>query len=138
MVEQARYFTTVSQEDLPLHLGKGAEGLLDRGNPIADSTELHALVRRPFAAYAPPMLWGPSVAVASHLGAVTYTIEYSAVGDTLVMGRVTYWKGEGGGRKVTEEFRDRTTITTSNSVGTVECEFKGVPLGSAVDGSCSP
>ncbi|RUN76491.1 hypothetical protein EJC47_10995 [Sphingomonas sp. TF3] len=100
--------------------------------------QAHALRRRAFNAYAAPDLWGPAVIVATAIGVVTYTIEYEAVGGTLVMGRVTYFKGAGGGRKVTEEFKDSVTITTADSIADVECEFKGVPLGSAVEGFCEP
>ena len=84
------------------------------------------------------MIWGPDTNVASHIGSVTFTITYDAVGDTLVMGRVTYYKGADAGQLVTEEFRDETTITTSNSVANVVCCFKGIPTGSAVNGTVTP
>jgi hypothetical protein len=93
---------------------------------------------RTFTAFAAPLTWGPDVTVASNIGVVTYTISYGAVGSTLVLGRVTYFKGTGGGRQVTEEFRDETTITTANAVANVVCAFKGVVTGSAVNGTITP
>jgi hypothetical protein len=90
-----------------------------------------------FNAYAPPMVWGAWVRIDSHIGPSTYNISYEALGDTLVMGRVRYFKGSDGGTQVIEEFRDSTTITTSNSAANVEVSFKGVPTGSPVQGMFS-
>lgn len=137
-MNRREYFTSRTRDGMPIHRGEGAETLLGATFDVTSSHELTPAAARNFIGYAGPLLWGPSVTVATHIGSVTYTIEYNAVGDTVVMGRVTYWKGSGAGRKVTEEFRDSTTITTSNSVATVECEFKGVPLGSTVEGTCNP
>ena len=120
---------------LTIHLGRGSAEIIRDAVKIGDSSRPP---RRSFLAYAAPNFWGPKVTVASHIGSVTYTIAYEAVGDTLVLGQVTYWKGPGGGRQVTEQFRDETTITTSNSVANVECEFKGIPFGSAVNGTVTP
>jgi hypothetical protein len=91
-----------------------------------------------FNAYAPPDLWGAWVTIGSHLGSVTFDISYEALGETLVVGRVRYWKGIGPGGQVIEEFRDSTTITTSNSGANVEVSFKGIPTGSPVQGMISP
>ena len=33
-----------------------------------------------------PFLWGPNLIVATHLGSVTYTVSYNALGDTQVIG----------------------------------------------------
>lgn len=111
--------------------GEGAEEL------IANAMDGESADRNveTFNAYAPPMIYGPAVRVASHIGSVTYTITYSAIGNTLVEGQVTYYEGSGGGKKVTKTFYDSVTITTSNSVANVECAFKGIPLGSAVEGT---
>jgi hypothetical protein len=119
-----------------VHLGAGADAILKAAVRVA-SNDL-TLSARSFVGYAAPMTWGPDVTVASHIGSVTFKISYEAVGDTLVMGRVTYYKGDGAGAKVTEEFRDETTITTSNSVANVICDFKGIPTGSAVNGTVTP
>jgi hypothetical protein len=121
---------------LPVHLGKGSDALLAMG--IAAEPGASNLAARTFVAYAAPNFWGPTVTVATHIGVVTYTIDYEAIGDTLVLGRVTYFKGNGGGKEVTEEFNGSTTITTANAVATVRCQFQGVPLGSTVNGSCNP
>ena len=120
---------------LKVHLGEGHDRI------VRDSIKVEQLERpllRQFAAYAPPMTWGPDVTVASHIGSVTYTISYEAVGDTLVLGRVIYYKGDNGGQKVTEEFTDQTTITTADAVANVLCDFKGIPTGSAVNGTVTP
>lgn len=117
-----------------VHVGEGGDELLKNATRVGE----RPLAARNFVAYAAPMTWGPDVTVASHLGSVTYKITYEAVGETLVIGRVIYYKGPGGGEKVTEEFRNETTITTSNSAANVVCDFKGVPTGSAVNGTVNP
>lgn len=114
------------------HIGEGADELL-----AASERNVEIAASRSFTAYAPPLVWGPGMTVASHIGAVTYRITYEAIGDTLVMGRVHYYKS-GSQDKVTEEFSSSTTITTSNSVGNVVVDFKGIPTGSAVNGTISP
>jgi hypothetical protein len=117
-----------------VHLGQGADELIK--NAIRTDERTQALgARSSFTAYAAPMAWGPDATVASHIGSVTYTIKYEAVGDTLVQGQVKYYKGPGGGQLVTELFQDETTITTANAVANVICNFKGVPTGSAVNGT---
>jgi hypothetical protein len=120
-----------------VHMGEGADALIKAAVRVGSNISA-AAASRTFAAYAAPMIWGPDANVGSHLGSVTFTITYEAVGDTLVMGRVTYYKGEGAGQLVTEEFRDETTITTSNSVANVICNFRGIPTGSAVNGTITP
>ena len=123
-----------------------AEEIISALNPPSDPLEegydqIELKLRagsRAFNGYAPPNFWGSWVTVASHIGSVSYRISYSAVGSTLVVAQVEYWKGSGGGSKVVEDFRDTTSITTSNSVANVRVRFKGVPLGSAVRGSISP
>lgn len=119
-----------------VHMGEGADALLQAA--VRVRSDAIAAAPRTFAAYAAPMIWGPDTNVGSHIGSITFTITYEAVGDTLVMGRVTYYKGAGAGQLVTEEFRDETTITTSNSVANVICSFKGIPTGSAVNGTITP
>jgi hypothetical protein len=114
--------------EVPLYIGEGAEGILRKGIKVRGPK-----LQRTLTGYAAPSTWGPDVTVASHIGSISFTISYEAVGDTLVKGRVTYWKGEGGGSQVKEEFFDETTIRTSNSVANVLCDFQGIPLGSAVN-----
>jgi hypothetical protein len=124
------------RDSVPLHLGEGAESLLEEAVRVqAQGLALH---KRSFTADALPNVWGPAVVVGNAIGVVTYTIEYAAVGGTLVMGRVTFFEGAGGGKRVQREFRDSITITTANAVAAVECQFKGIPLGSAVDGFVEP
>jgi|GEM_PF-7108094 len=92
---------------------------------------------RAFAAYAPPLSWGAPLEIASHLGSITYTITYSAVGSTLVVGQVSYFK-PGNEEKVTESIASGGSITTDNVVANVEISFKGTPTGSAVNGTINP
>lgn len=92
---------------------------------------------RTFTAYAAPMSWGPELQVASHIGSVTYTISYEGVGNALVLGRVHYFK-TGTVEKVTESLISGARITTADVVANVEVEFRGVPTGSAVNGTISP
>lgn len=88
--------------------------------------------------YAGPMTWGPDVEIISHLGAISITVEYEAVGDTLVLGRIKYYSGPNGGELKTEEFNGSISITTSNSVANVYCDFKGIVTGSTVNITVSP
>lgn len=92
-----------------------------------------------FSALALPLAWGPWTEIQSHLGSLTFTITYAPLGDTLVMGRVRYFKkGNPDPGQVVEEFKDETSITTSNSVANIEVSFKGIILGSAVNGTIEP
>lgn len=91
-----------------------------------------------FHAYAPPDIWGMWTTISSHVGSVSYEISYSAVGNTLVVAQVRYWQGPGNGTQTVEDFRDDINVDTADCVGNVEVRFKGVPTGSAVDGSISP
>jgi len=89
-------------------------------------------VTKTFTAYAAPMMWGPWTTIQSHGGSIAFAISYSAIGDTLVMGKVKYFKAKD--TQVEEEFRDETTIRTGDVWANVEVCFKGVPLGSTVNG----
>ena len=95
------------------------------------------MIRR-FSAYAPPVIYGAWQEVAAHIGSVTYTITVAPVGDTLLMGEVMYFKGTGAGTQTVESIVQTATITTSDSVATVKVIFKGVPTGTAVDGTITP
>jgi len=80
-----------------VHLGIGGEELIKatiKANDKMETIKLTSIL----SAYAAPSFWGPSVTVASHIGSVSYSIAYEAVGETLVLGRVRYWKGAGGGQ----------------------------------------
>ena len=86
-------------------------------------------------AYAPPLIWGAEIIIENHLGSISRSISYEPLGDTLVMGRVKYFKEETGnpaGKYVEVEFKDEITVKTSNSVASIKCDFKGIVLGSAV------
>lgn len=88
-----------------------------------------------FVGYAAPMAWGPWVTIESHGGSISFDINYRAVGDTLVLGKVRYFNKDN--KKVEEQFRDEVIITTGNSWANVEVCFKGNPLGSTVEGTIS-
>lgn len=88
-----------------------------------------------FNIWAPPMIYGPWVVVASHGGVVRYTITARPQGSTMVMGEVKYHSHTG---ERVEAFKDVARITTGNSWANVRVRFKGIPLGSAVDVRVSP
>ena len=92
---------------------------------------------RSFSAYAPPLTYGSKMEVASHLGSVTYKINYAAVGSINVMGRVHYYRTADGG-KVTEVLPNGGTITTADVAANVEVDFQGAGTGSAVNGIINP
>lgn len=110
----------------------------EEGYPKCCIDEDPSILGRAFNGYAPPNFWGAWQTIASHIGSVSYSISYTAIGDTLVMGQVRYYNAANGGQQVIEEFRDSTSITTSNSVANVEVRFRGTPLGSAVRGIINP
>jgi hypothetical protein len=80
--------------------------------------------------YAGPSVWGPETRVIAHLGASTYTIDYEAVGSTVVIGQVTYWETKD--KQVTKEFNKSITFRTADVAAQPTIRFKGVPTGSAV------
>lgn len=88
-----------------------------------------------FTAYAAPMMWGPWTTIQNHGGSVTFKIEYSAIGDTVVMGKVRYYKEKD--KLVEEEFKDEVVIRTANVWANIDTCFKGLPLGSTVEGEIS-
>ena len=85
-----------------------------------------------FQAYAPPLIWGPWATIESHTGIRTFKLSYEAIGDTTVTGKVRYCKTIGG--FVEQTFAGEIIFTTANAYASVEVCFKGVPLGSAVQG----
>lgn len=93
---------------------------------------------RSFSAYAAPMLYGPLVEIGSHLGKISFTISYSAVGDTQVLAKVHYYKESDPGVKTVESIASGATIRTADVVANVEIQFQGSPTGSSVIGSISP
>lgn len=86
-----------------------------------------------FTAYAPPMMWGAWTTIQSHGGSITFNIKYSVIGDTSVFGKVKYYKTPD--LLTEQEFKDEVSITTANVWGNIEVCFKGVVLGSTVEGS---
>jgi hypothetical protein len=85
--------------------------------------------------YAPPNTWGQALQVKGHIGSVTYTISYSALGNTSVIGEVTY--AAANNRMVTRQFNGSITFRTEG-VGAPRVRFKGTPFGSAVRVTVSP
>ncbi len=97
---------------------------------------------RTFHVYAPPMYWGDWQTIASHFtGDVSYEIKAWAIGDTQLKCQVRYFKGEGAGEQVIEDFYDgdyHKITVCDNCAANVEVRFKGVPLGTAVKGMINP
>ncbi len=85
-----------------------------------------------FTAWAAPMMWGPWTTIQSHGGVINFKITYSAIGDTMVMGKVKYYKEQG--HTSEEEFKDSTSIKTAVVWANIEVCFKGIPTGSTVEG----
>lgn len=85
-----------------------------------------------FSAYAPPLIWGAWQTIESHVGSISFTIRYSAVGDVQVLGKVRYSREVG--KHAEQEFNEEIKITTAAAYDNIEVAFKGNPLGSAVNG----
>ena len=84
-----------------------------------------------FIAYAAPMSWGPWATIQSYGGAIAFKITYIAIGDTMVMGKVRYYRGKD--KHVEEEFKDEVVIRTAVWANVEVC-FRGLPIGSTVEG----
>ena len=87
--------------------------------------------------YAPPMVFGPWVVIASHIGSITYRINFEPVGDTLIFGQIRYFKYRSFG-KVEEEIVSGSQFVTADVIANIEARFKGNPTGSAVSISLKP
>ena len=81
------------------------------------------------------MAWGAWNTIESHGGSISRTITYEPVGDTLVLGKVRYFKFKD--KSVEEEFKDNTSISTADVWANIEVCFKGVVTGSTVQGEIS-
>jgi hypothetical protein len=90
-------------------------------------------VTKTFTAYAAPMSWGSWATIQSHGGIITFKITYYVVGDTMVMGKVRYYREKE--KLVEEEFMDKVTIQTADVWANIDVCFKGVPLGSTIEGT---
>jgi hypothetical protein len=83
-----------------------------------------------FNLYAPPVIWGPWMPIQSHGGSMHFNISYEAVGNTLVLGKVRYFKDKD--KKTELQFSREVRIKTADVWASIEVCFKGIPLGSAV------
>ena len=83
--------------------------------------------------YAPPLKWGPSVALRAHLGRATYTIKLEQVGNvpTKVVGEVAYVDEKG--KEVVKEFTDSITFKTGDVVAQPKLRVNAVPTGTFVN-----
>jgi hypothetical protein len=63
-------------------------------------------------------------------GPLHWTINATALGKTQIQGEVKYWDKED--RERVEEFFDKTSIETGDSVQSIYVRFMGKPLGSEV------
>ena len=86
--------------------------------------------------WAGPMVFGNWVAVANHLGSADFTITVEPIGDTVVVGQVRYFDRQN--QHVTEDFNGEVSISTGNSVATVEVRLKGGVSGSSCWVDVSP
>ncbi len=93
---------------------------------------------RIFSAYAPPLTYGAKVEVASHLGSVSYKIDYEPVGNAIVLARVHFYKLGTGDEKTTQSLTSGATITTADVAANVEVDFKGAATGSNVRVTINP
>ncbi|MDE1464033.1 hypothetical protein [Spartinivicinus poritis] len=85
-----------------------------------------------FAGYAPPMVWSPQTSIMGHIGSARFKIDIKTLGDTLVHSLVRYW---GTSERWQEtQFNGSISIRTGNAAASVYMKYKGVPLGSAVEG----
>lgn len=119
--------------EIPPLPGSGSRGVPI--GPHADGDFATRGERREFSAYAGPMIFGPWVNVASHIGTATFSISAEPLGSTVIVGEVRYFGSDG--TQKTESFNQSVTVRTGNSIANVEVRFKGVPLGSAVRGFVS-
>jgi hypothetical protein len=87
-----------------------------------------------FTAYAPPSIWGTWQTIYNSMGSRSFTLSFSAVGDTQVKGKVRYFGAIG---KVEQEFFEQIVFASGDAIANIEVCFKGIPLGSTVDGSIS-
>jgi len=87
-----------------------------------------------FSAYAPPFVFGPWMTAIGGLGFATgLRIDVTPVGDTTVFGEVRYYNEAS--QETVQPFQGTIYISTCNCLQNVEVRFKGVPLGSAVEGN---
>jgi multidrug efflux pump subunit AcrA (membrane-fusion protein) len=89
-----------------------------------------------YHAYAPPGVYGAWTQVATHLGAMHFSIDVAPVGSTVVQSEVVYV--DRSGRITTRPFHGHIDIDTCNCVATVQVRCKGIPTGSAVTITCIP
>jgi hypothetical protein len=102
---------------------------------VAAGTNSASAVDR-YYAYAGPNTWGPSVGLKTHVGAVNYTVSYTALGNTSVVGEVSFYGPDG--RPVTRQFNGSITFRTGNIISSPTVKFKGAPFGSAVNVTVAP
>jgi hypothetical protein len=87
-----------------------------------------------FTSYAPPLVYGAwTEAIGGLARRSRIRIKVNPVGETTIFGEVRYFDSTNS--KVTQEFQGTALIETSDGLQNVEVRFKGVPTGSAVEGS---
>ncbi|MCX4027788.1 hypothetical protein H0A36_25205 [Endozoicomonas sp. SM1973] len=85
-----------------------------------------------FAGYAPPMVWSPQTSIMGHIGSTSFKIDIKTLGSTLVHSLVRFWGPSE--RWQEKQFNGSTSIRTGDAAASVYMRYKGVPLGSAVEG----
>lgn len=87
-----------------------------------------------FTAYAPPAVFGPWTTAIDGLGyAASIRIAASPLGETTVFGEAKFWNEAG--IETVQPFQGAALIRTCNCLQNILVRFKGVPLGSAVEGT---
>ncbi|NOT00167.1 MAG: PQQ-binding-like beta-propeller repeat protein [Phycisphaerales bacterium] len=97
-----------------------------------------------FKVYAPPLFFGPWVTAYGGNGPHRVTISAQPQGDTTIFGQVHYYACEtdpnqcgSGGVEKTVSFGAVTSVFTADAFANVRVRFKGIPLGSVVNGSAT-
>jgi hypothetical protein len=88
-----------------------------------------------FTAYAPPLFFGPWSVATSHTGRARVRLSASPIGDTEIFGEVRYY--DSSNTQVVKSWHRQITFDVGDSYANIEVRFKGVPLGSAVEGEVS-
>jgi hypothetical protein len=89
-----------------------------------------------YHAYAPPNVFGDWTTVATHAGALRFSISVAPVGSTRVVSEVKYFAPDGHER--ISRFYGRIEIATCNCVGSIQVRSMGIPFGSGLDITCNP
>ncbi|MCG2836918.1 hypothetical protein L6J37_08765 [Photobacterium sp. WH77] len=129
--------TTDSYEEVPvseLAEPKVPANKIETKASTLNENDIMALSCRRFSAYASPNFWSKPIAIGSHIGATTYNVSSKILGKTLVQTWVRFWGPANVWENRQFNGNGSTTIRTGNAAASVYTTYKGIPLGSAVEG----